>query len=120
MRLDDGFNRVDEGLRQQRGELNARFYAVESRLDARIDGPQRTMIRIGGATIATVLRRWRPQSPAPSSGRDYGGNRSMHRVIALNSPPALSMHSLRRCASRRARCVWGGSPVPGAPVPPIC
>jgi hypothetical protein len=48
MRLDDGFNRVDEGLRQQRGELNARFDAVESRLDARIDGLQRTMIRIGG------------------------------------------------------------------------
>jgi hypothetical protein len=54
-RLDDGFNRVDEALRQQRTEVSARFDAVESLLDARIDGLQRTMIQIGGATIATVL-----------------------------------------------------------------
>jgi hypothetical protein len=43
-RVDDGFNRVDEDLRQLRAEMNARF-----------DGIQRLMIQIGGGTIITVL-----------------------------------------------------------------
>lgn len=43
-RVADGFNRLDEDLRHQRAEMNARF-----------DGLQRTMIQIGGGTIVAVL-----------------------------------------------------------------
>ncbi|MGH2962909.1 MAG: hypothetical protein ACRDL3_12065 [Solirubrobacterales bacterium] len=54
-RVDEGFNRLDQDLRQQRVEINARFDALEARLGGRIDGVQRTMIQVGGATIVTVL-----------------------------------------------------------------
>jgi hypothetical protein len=72
-RVDDGFNRVDEDLRLMRGEINARFDALEGRLggridavggglggridrvEARLDGLQRTMIQIGGGMIVAVL-----------------------------------------------------------------
>ena len=43
-RVDSGFNRVDEDLRSLRTELGTR-----------IDALQRTMLQVGGATIATVL-----------------------------------------------------------------
>jgi hypothetical protein len=43
-RVDSGFNRVDEDLRSLRTELGAR-----------IDALHRTMLQVGGATIATVL-----------------------------------------------------------------
>jgi hypothetical protein len=54
-RVDDGFNRLGEDLRQQRTETNARFDALEARLGSRIDGLQRTMIQMGGGTIVAVL-----------------------------------------------------------------
>jgi hypothetical protein len=43
-RVTDGFNRVDEDLRQLRTEMNARF-----------DGVQRTMTQVGGGMIVAVL-----------------------------------------------------------------
>jgi hypothetical protein len=54
-RVDDGFKRLDARIVAQAIELSRRKDAVESRLGSRIDGLQRTMIQIGGATIATVL-----------------------------------------------------------------
>jgi hypothetical protein len=83
-RVDDGFNRVDEDLRQMRTEMNSRFDGLEGRLGERIDGVegrlerrigslerqlggridglearfdslQRTMIQVGGGMIVTVL-----------------------------------------------------------------
>jgi hypothetical protein len=43
-RVDDGFNRVDEDLRQLRTEMTARF-----------DGLQRTIVQVGGGGIVAVL-----------------------------------------------------------------
>jgi hypothetical protein len=43
-RVESGFNRMDEDLRALRLELGAR-----------IDSLQRTMLQVGGATIATIL-----------------------------------------------------------------
>jgi Glyoxalase/Bleomycin resistance protein/Dioxygenase superfamily len=54
-RVDDGFNRLDARIDAQAIELARRMDALEGRLGSRIDGLQRTMIQIGGATIATVL-----------------------------------------------------------------
>jgi hypothetical protein len=54
-RVDDGFNHLDARIDAQAIELARRMHAVEGRLGSRIDGLQRTMIQIGGATIATVL-----------------------------------------------------------------
>jgi hypothetical protein len=83
-RVDDGFTRIDQELRTLRtdlggridaqgAELSARIDAQGARIDAqgtdlaaridaqgaelgaRIDALQRTMVQVGGATIATVL-----------------------------------------------------------------
>jgi hypothetical protein len=76
-RVEDGFNRVDNDLRSLRRELGARIEAqgahlgarieaqgahlgarMEGRSDAlgaRIDALQRTMLQVGGATIAAVI-----------------------------------------------------------------
>ena len=57
-RLDDlskSVDRVDADLRQLRTEMNGRLDALEGRLGGRMDGLQRTLIQVGGATIATVL-----------------------------------------------------------------
>jgi hypothetical protein len=50
-RMDDGFRRVDEDLRSLRAEMNA----MGTRLDARIDALQRTMIQVAGAMMATYV-----------------------------------------------------------------
>jgi hypothetical protein len=49
--MDDGFRRVDEDLRSLRAEMNA----MGTRLDARIDALQRTMIQVAGAMMATYV-----------------------------------------------------------------
>jgi hypothetical protein len=54
-RVDNGFKRLDARIDAQAIELSRRMDAVEGRLGSRIDRVQRTMIQIGGATIATVL-----------------------------------------------------------------
>ena len=54
-RVDSGFDRVDGELRELRTEVSSGFDAVEARLGGRIDGLQRTLIQVGGATIVTVL-----------------------------------------------------------------
>jgi hypothetical protein len=54
-RVDSGFERVDGELRELRTEVSSGFDAVEARLGGRIDSLQRTLIQVGGATIATVL-----------------------------------------------------------------
>jgi hypothetical protein len=65
-RVDAGFDRVDEDLRQLRTEINARFEslegrlgnqfdAVEGRLGSRIDGLNRSMLQVGGAIVVSVL-----------------------------------------------------------------
>jgi hypothetical protein len=43
-RVSDGFRRLDEDLRSLRGEVNARFDAL-----------QRTMIQLGSAMIAALI-----------------------------------------------------------------
>ncbi|MGH2990249.1 MAG: hypothetical protein ACRDVF_18435 [Microbacterium sp.] len=43
-RVDGGFNRVDQDIRELRSEMNARF-----------DGLQRTIIQVGGGAIVAVL-----------------------------------------------------------------
>jgi hypothetical protein len=50
-RVDDGFNRVDEDIRSLRTDLSGRI----DRLDARLDALQRTMLQVGGGTIAAIL-----------------------------------------------------------------
>ena len=50
-RMDSGFNRVDEDLRSLRGDLGARI----DRVDARLDALQRTILQVGGGTIAAIL-----------------------------------------------------------------
>jgi hypothetical protein len=54
-RVDGGFTRVDDDLRQLRTEINGRFDALEGRLGARIDGLNRSMLQVGGAVVVTVL-----------------------------------------------------------------
>jgi hypothetical protein len=54
-RVDDGFNRVDEDLRQLRTEMNGRFDGVEARLGARIDGLQRTTMLTFVAVLGTLV-----------------------------------------------------------------
>ena len=50
-RMQDRFNRVDEDMRLLRSDLGGRI----DRLDGRIDALQRTMIQVGGGTIAAIL-----------------------------------------------------------------
>jgi hypothetical protein len=50
-RVEDGFNRVDEDLRSLRTDLSGRIDGLSGRIDAL----QRTMIQVGGGTIAAIL-----------------------------------------------------------------
>ena len=72
-RVHDGFNRVDEDIRGLRAELHSEMGSLRTELGARIDAQsadlgaridaqggridalQRTMLQVGGATIAAVL-----------------------------------------------------------------
>jgi len=65
-RMDDGFRRVDQDVRELRAEMNAQFGALEeklggridgldAKLGARIDGLGRTMIIANATIIASVL-----------------------------------------------------------------
>jgi uncharacterized protein YPO0396 len=48
-KVDDLGRRMDEGFRDLRGEMNAKFARVEER----IDDINRTMLRLGGGALAT-------------------------------------------------------------------
>lgn len=50
-RMESGFNRVDADIRNLRTEMNARFERVESRFD----DITRTMLRLGGGAIVTMI-----------------------------------------------------------------
>lgn len=68
-RMESGFNRVDADIRNLRTEMNARFERVESRFDdinrrfddinRRFDDINRTinrtMLRLGGGAIVTMI-----------------------------------------------------------------
>jgi hypothetical protein len=57
-KVDAGFARVDEDIRELRGEMNARFDKVDSRfekIDLRFDSLNRTLITVGGAIIAALI-----------------------------------------------------------------
>ena len=48
-KVDDLGRRMDEGFRDLRGEMNAKFARVEDR----IDEVNRTMLRLGGGALVT-------------------------------------------------------------------
>jgi len=50
-RLDDLNHRVDDGFKELRREMGARF----DRVDARFDALQRTIIQVGGGLIGTLI-----------------------------------------------------------------
>jgi hypothetical protein len=50
-RLDDLARRVDSGFQRTDAELRT----LRLELGARIDGLQRTMLQVGGGTIATII-----------------------------------------------------------------
>jgi len=54
-RMESGFNRVDADIRNLRTEMNARFERVESRFDDINRTINRTMLRLGGGAIVTMI-----------------------------------------------------------------
>ena len=50
-RVDERFDRVDERLNRLEGRIDGRIDSVNDRIDAL----QRTMIQVGGGTIAAIL-----------------------------------------------------------------
>jgi hypothetical protein len=56
--IDRRFDRVDADIRQLRCDMNAGFARVDARfarVDARFDALQRTLLELGGVTIAALL-----------------------------------------------------------------
>jgi hypothetical protein len=62
LRMENGFNRVDEDLRSMSARIDGRIDSLSARLDMRIDAIdrrldvlQRTMLQLGGGMLVAIL-----------------------------------------------------------------
>ncbi|HEX9967642.1 MAG TPA: hypothetical protein VGB06_06825 [Solirubrobacterales bacterium] len=53
--VDKRFDRVEDQIKELRGEMNARFESMEERFDARFDALQRMMLWFCGTMIVTLF-----------------------------------------------------------------